>query len=143
VRYLGPGILLLCGCAASPEKVAEVARTAPDSEVCEVYLTGAERYVTVIGAEIRRRNLDCRPYWEAMERREAVQNARAQRNAANAAATLQILRSMQPSQTPMTRPVGFLKREYVSGFNRVCIYDKLGSDYAVTISATSLCPLSQ
>jgi hypothetical protein len=76
--------------------------TAPDAEVCQVFLTAREAYVSTIGAEIRRRNLDCKPYWDAMEARERVQNQQAQRNAANAAATLQILRSMQPPPPPIT-----------------------------------------
>lgn len=37
---------------------------------------------------------------------------------------------------------GFLKGEYVSGMNRICIYDDLGSDVYYTISATELCPLT-
>lgn len=36
----------------------------------------------------------------------------------------------------------FKKDEYVSGMNKVCIYNCLGSDYAVTQSAVSLCPLT-
>jgi hypothetical protein len=38
--------------------------------------------------------------------------------------------------------VAFLKRNYQSGFNRVCIYDRLGSEVAVTIGSTALCPQS-
>lgn len=34
------------------------------------------------------------------------------------------------------------KGEYTSGMNKICIYDCLGSDTAITIGATSLCPLS-
>jgi hypothetical protein len=94
--------LLLAGCAASPEKVQQAAYTAPDSELCQVYVTGRQEYVAILGAEIRRRHLDCKPYWDEMEARERVQNQQAQRNAANAAATLQILRSMQPPPPPIT-----------------------------------------
>lgn len=45
----------------------------------------------------------------------------------------------QPSQVGR----GFLKSESISGLNKICFYDKLGSGYAITIKATQLCPLRQ
>jgi hypothetical protein len=39
--------------------------------------------------------------------------------------------------------VAFLKSSYVSGFKRICVYDRMGSQYVVTIGASELCPLSQ
>ena len=36
----------------------------------------------------------------------------------------------------------FLKGEKTSGMNKICFYDHLGSEVAITISATSLCPLT-
>ena len=36
----------------------------------------------------------------------------------------------------------FKKGEYTSGFNKICIYNCLGSDRAITIQNTQLCPLS-
>lgn len=36
---------------------------------------------------------------------------------------------------------GFLKGERTSGFNKICIYDDMGSDRVITIGATDLCPL--
>ena len=36
----------------------------------------------------------------------------------------------------------FKKGEYTSGFNKICIYDCLGSDRALTLKSTDLCPLS-
>ena len=36
----------------------------------------------------------------------------------------------------------FKKGEYTSGFNKICIYNCLGSDRAITIKNTQLCPLS-
>jgi hypothetical protein len=36
---------------------------------------------------------------------------------------------------------GVLDRSYVSGLNRICVYNRMGSENAVTIPATSLCPL--
>lgn len=36
----------------------------------------------------------------------------------------------------------FKKGEYTSGFNKICIYDCLGSDRAITIKNVQLCPLT-
>jgi len=36
----------------------------------------------------------------------------------------------------------FLKRQYVSGMNRICIYDHLGSEVAITLRATDICPVT-
>jgi hypothetical protein len=38
--------------------------------------------------------------------------------------------------------VCFFKHDYVSGLNKICIYDCLGSDAAITIGAVQLCPLT-
>ena len=36
----------------------------------------------------------------------------------------------------------FKSGEYVSGLNKICIYDCMGSDTAITIGSTQLCPLT-
>ena len=36
----------------------------------------------------------------------------------------------------------FFKGERTSGMNKICYYDCLGSEAAITISSVSLCPLS-
>ena len=36
----------------------------------------------------------------------------------------------------------FKKGEYSSGFNKICIYNCLGSDRAITIKNIELCPLT-
>jgi hypothetical protein len=38
--------------------------------------------------------------------------------------------------------VCFFKHDYVSGMNKICVYDCLGSDAAITIGAVQLCPLT-
>ncbi len=35
---------------------------------------------------------------------------------------------------------GFLKREKISGMYKICYYDCLGSEVAITIKSTELCP---
>jgi hypothetical protein len=36
----------------------------------------------------------------------------------------------------------FFKYERISGMNKICFYDHLGSEVAITISAVKLCPIS-
>ncbi len=37
---------------------------------------------------------------------------------------------------------GFLKGERVSGMNKICYYDVLGSTYTINIGMVELCPLT-
>ena len=41
-----------------------------------------------------------------------------------------------------TAGTAFFKYEYTSGMNKICVYDHLGSDIAITIKSFKLCPLS-
>lgn len=71
----------------------------------------------------------------------AAQNAQA--SAASTAAAAALLQAARPSTSqPPASALGFLKREYTSGFNRICVYDRLGSEFVVTIASTALCPLN-
>lgn len=38
--------------------------------------------------------------------------------------------------------MAFFKYERISGTNKICVYDHLGSDVAITIAGYKLCPLS-
>jgi len=38
--------------------------------------------------------------------------------------------------------IAFLKYQYKSGLNKICVYNHLGSDVAKTISNYQLCPLT-
>jgi hypothetical protein len=37
--------------------------------------------------------------------------------------------------------VAFFKYERISGMNKICVYDDLGSDVTITIKSHQLCPL--
>lgn len=64
---------------------------------------------------------------------------RSQASSANMAAAAALLNAnRQPAQQG---GVGFLKHSYNSGFNTICVYDRLGSDYVVTIPM-GICALS-
>lgn len=43
---------------------------------------------------------------------------------------------------PLTASAGvaFLKYERISGMNKICVYDHIGSEYAITIKAHEICP---
>ena len=43
---------------------------------------------------------------------------------------------------PAVAAVGYLTGEMLSGTNKICYYNSMGSTIALTISATSLCPLT-
>ena len=36
----------------------------------------------------------------------------------------------------------FLRSNYVSGMNRICRYDRMGSEFVLTIGAAEMCPIS-
>ena len=38
--------------------------------------------------------------------------------------------------------IAFFKYSYVSGMNRICVYDHLGSQYVITIPAAQVCPVN-
>jgi len=40
------------------------------------------------------------------------------------------------------QPVGFFQYDYVSGMNKLCYYDRLGSTVVKTIGAAEICPLT-
>jgi len=57
-----------------------------------------------------------------------------------------LIAASNPSSNSVSHSSGgtaFLKSDYVSGLNRICVYDRLGSQYIVTIGSTELCPISQ
>jgi hypothetical protein len=52
-------------------------------------------------------------------------------------------RRPSPSYGGTATGPAYLKRSYISGHNKVCVYNRMGSDYAVTIGAAQICPISQ
>jgi hypothetical protein len=108
-------LLLVAGCVTNiSSKAAE--QCAPVSATAELYA----ECVSGVSAELQAKN-----------RNTARILAAGLGGAAN---------SYQP--TGGSSGAGFLKSSYVSGFNRICVYDQLGSELAVTIGSTQLCPLA-
>ena len=44
--------------------------------------------------------------------------------------------------TSVQASTAFLKLSYISGANRICIYDNLGSEVAITVKSYRICPTS-
>ena len=84
--------------------------------------------------ELRARDENCSAYHAA-----AQQKLRADRNFDNAIRALSIMGgSNNPPPTMQgSGMVGFLKGKTISGVNKICYYDKLGSGYATTILRTA------
>ena len=86
--------------------------------------------------ELQRRGENCAQHMPAIE----ASMARDQQ-------VMELSRQLQQPRSTLAAPapspgVGHLKRQYTSGMNRICIYDRLGSEAALTVSAASLCPLT-
>lgn len=126
MRFLAVAALALAGCAHEIP-----ADQASNWQVCEQTMR-SDVYGRRADAERARRGLDCAPYYQAILA-QRQQQGRAMQDAAA------LFRPASPQ--PVTGG-GFLKRSYTSGFNRICIYDRLGNEYATTIAATAICPLS-
>lgn len=39
-------------------------------------------------------------------------------------------------------PNGILQSSYVSGLNRICVYDRMGSQNVITIGLAEMCPIN-
>lgn len=129
---MAAALSLLSGCATSPEVAAleddatcagwGAAAGSPDYAACRAALT-AKRSADTARANQR--------FFAAMGAMQAV--------GGNASAPA---RSPVSFDAPPIRTTCFSKGERVSGMNKLCVYDCLGSAHVVTQSAVSLCPLT-
>jgi len=142
--------LILPGCAemyGKPEDREAANRATADYVLCEklIVQTGAPSEIRNEWAlELQRRSVNCEQYAASI-------HATAQRDMESSNELIRIGQEMmQPKPLPGTPPqgggvatgMGFYKREYISGHNKICIYNRLGSEVAITIGAAQLCPLS-
>jgi len=131
--------VLATGCASvSPANAPAAARNTPSDKLCTITRNSLERLLvaghvlSAAEAELSRRGETCAA-WYAKSQRDA---------AALGAAAAVFNRSAMPSPATANRSTGFFKRDYTSGFNRICIYDSLGSEVAITIRSVDICPLT-
>ena len=91
--------------------------------------------------EVQRRNVNCNQY-------AGMINSQRQANQQLMNQGLQLMEQSQPYTLGNNNSNGkvfgsaFYKRSYVSGMNRICVYDNMGSDYTTTVGAAELCPMS-
>lgn len=127
---------VLAGCATPAEHRAQAA-SASSYALCSKLANGvlAPNEVREIWAfELQHRGENCSQYAAAID----------SANAANLRAMQLANQLSQPKSTAPAPAVsrGFLLRSYVSGMNRICIYNNLGSEVAMTVRSVDICPLS-
>jgi len=126
--------LLVVGCASTPQSYMNT----PEVKLCMDYLTFPSYNIhqSSRAQAIQMRGIDCRPY-------AAAAGARNQANQ-NFENTLRGLSNQQspnlPSQSRGTS-CNFT-RSVVSGMNRICYYNCVGSGHAMTVGAAEICPLT-
>jgi hypothetical protein len=143
--YLG-ALFLVCGlasgCAGSPVHTSSLSPyqlSQIDNYTLCKGATPREAYypAPAVLSEVRRRGLNCASIY--------TYSGTGQLDAAAAALGAMSQRGQQPGVAPGGRAQGvaFLRSQRVSGMNKICVYDRMGSEYVITIGATDLCPLSQ
>ena len=95
--------------------------------------------------DIKREALIFRDKWEQITSEQLTQDQ--QRRARAWAQGIQqyqnylnSLTPRQPSPQPTRQDFGILKRNYIDGMNRICIYDDMGSQRITTVGAADLFP---
>lgn len=151
--------LLLAGCGLSPEYRFNQLKSASDYDVCHA-LSDPRATSIGMGWSVRRdaavrvaneRRISCDR--EMFARIHAMEGPSRDAAVGNSLMMMQQgiqMMSPQPQSPSARTPLGggaqsgtaFLNGSYVSGMNRICNYDRLGSAVAVTVSSTELCPLT-
>ena len=127
--------LILVGCATA-EDDRRYFNSQSAQELCMNYLTlpSWNVYQPQRLAAIQNRNIDCRPYLEQARLRGAREDA-----------IIGVLQGMSNTNRPglpsYSGPTHYFQRSYVSGTNRICIYQSGSSEKVLTIGAAQSCPL--
>lgn len=132
----------LVSCASmygSPDNRLAENRAKSDYELCRQFVVGTLAPPEIRGEwamELRRRGVSCGEYAAGL-------NAESNANQALISGGAQVLSGSNSGYAPSSGGVTcFQKRQWVSGFNRNCVYDCLGSETVQTIASTSNCPLN-
>lgn len=130
------GVFMLSACVRD----AEFYRNQSSMQLCLDYMALPSVNINhgARAEELKRRNEDCSAYKEV-----AASRIKANENQSNS-----LQRSLNQQQNPVSfgnqvkQPIAFFKRTYISGFNRICIYDRMGSQFVTTLQSTDICPLT-
>ena len=129
-------MVLFSGCAGSPvhtsSKSSEELKLVDDYTLCKA-ATPRELYSPKMHVliEVQRRGLSCGGIytWKGTPGLDSTINV------------LQNIQNPTPAPSP-SRPMATYKRQLVSGLNKICIYQRLGSEEAYNYKATQICPLT-
>lgn len=135
---------LVAGCAAFPS-ISEIHAKAQDWELCYYSVAGETAYWRQQASyEVARKGIDCRSHMQMVQARISARSASDQKAMQMITLGSQMMNPTPVPANPATTsgPKGFLKREFISGMNKVCVYNQAGSDYVLTVQAAQLCPLT-
>lgn len=85
---------------------------------------------------------DSPEYAECVERQYQANQANYQERLGRASAIMNSGTPPAASYAPPRSRGRFLQRDYVDGFNRICVYSTIQGQEVVTIGATELCPIN-
>ena len=131
------------GCGTMLESIPEKLSRSQDWELCYSAVAGEYAHERELaGGMVRSRRIDCNQHMPMV-------HARMQARSASDTRTMQLLMlgnqiSTQGVAQPRvpSQPSGHFIRQYVSGWNRMCVYNRVGSEYVMTIASSDMCPLS-
>jgi hypothetical protein len=127
--------VLLAGCAST----AQTYMNTPEAELCMNYLTFPSYNIhqSSRAAAIQMRGIDCRSYAGAANAR-----SRANQNFENSLRGMANQQQNQVTPSPSGGVSCNFTRSVVSGMNRICYYNCIGSGHAMTVGSAEMCPLT-
>ena len=142
--FIALASVALTGCGTAFQSIPEKLGKAQDWELCFSSIAGEYAYERELaGKMVVSKGIDCAAHLPTVQARIAARGSSFDRNMQLLMLGNQIANQRPALPAPAAvQPTGFLKRQYLSGQNRVCIYNQMGSEYAVTIGATAICSLS-
>ena len=134
----------LTGCGTMFESIPEKLSRSQDWELCYSAVAGEYAHERELaGGMVRSRRIDCNQHMPMVQARMQARSDYYSRNMQMLMLGNQISNQGLAQPYAPSQPQGHLTGQYLSGHNRICIYNKVGSAYAVTIPATAICPLLQ
>jgi len=128
-------ICVLCGCASN-EEILSGMRNQSDRELCMDYMTlpSMNFQHSHRAHVIKERRLDCWKFGNVNQERDNA-DERFQKG---------LDRLARPQQQyPTSNGIScHYTRDVISGMNKICYYNCVGSAHAVTVGAANICPLT-
>lgn len=145
VASLAVGLAGLAGCGTTFDSIPEKLGKSQDWELCYSSIAGEYQHERELaGQMVRSKGINCKDHLPLVQARMAARGASNDR-------AMQLLmlgnqisnqRPLAPSLSTTVRPTGFLKRQFTSGTNRICVYDQMGSEFVLTVGANDICQMA-